>query len=700
MLKYLLEIGTEELPYKFIPSAMEQLKESFAKTLEENRITFTNIITYGTPRRLTVIIENVAESQPDLVKKIKGPPAKTSYGEQGELTQAALGFAKKQGVDPESFYIESVGDVEYVFAQVKDNGKNSSEVLQSIIPDIVLKLQGSHFMRWGDLDIKFSRPIRWMVSLLGNEEVKIKIGNVESSRLSRGHRFFDKQDFSGSVPNKSENQAGNILISSPDSYLKELYEAHVIVDPEVRKKEVINLAKNIAESVNGQAHLDNELVDEVTYLVEWPVPILGSFDPKYLVIPKDVIITVMASHQRYFPVFSKNSKDLLNYFITMSNIDEKSVENIKKGNQRVIKARLDDAIFFYTEDTKRTLESRIEDLKGVTFQKGLGTVWEKSERIREISSFIAKKLNLSSQITEDVEKTAMLCKADLVTSLVREFTELQGIIGSEYARLEGQNELVVQGIREHYQPLSSDDEPANSITGQIVGISDKIDTIAGVFALSKAPTGSADPLGLRRAALGILLTLIKKDININLSEVIYYAVSAQSVQISNQTSLTDNIRDFIIQRLRIYLNDSYRYDVVEAALSAKDPLADVKDLLKRVEVLSKLVKEDNYSSFHEAANRIHRIIKAEKYNSNLNESLFNHNIEKQLWECAKNIDENSINYDELVIKLQSCIPIIEKFFEEVLVMDPDMAVRENRLALLGTLRDKFLKLADFSKIVA
>lgn len=685
MTNYLLEIGTEELPYKFIPSATEQLKESLSKTLEDNRIEYKDIKVYGTPRRLAVIIENISESQPDLEKVIKGPPAKAAYDASGNLTQAAVGFAKKQGIAPESLYKETVGDIEYIFARVQEKGRNTGEVLKELIPEVILKLQGSHFMRWADLEVKFSRPIRWMVSLMGDEEVKIRIADIESTHYSRGHRFYQDKE---------------IRINTPESYFDDLYKAHVIVDPVKRREEIIKLATDAARSVGGNVHLNPELLNEVTYIIEWPYPILGSFDKKYLVIPKDVVVTVMAAHQRYFPVFSENG-ELLNHFITISNNDETgSLENIKRGNERVIKARLDDAIFFYTEDTRRRLETRTEDLKGVTFQKGLGTIYDKVSRIREISYFISEELNLDKQTVDNVEKTALLAKADLVTSLVREFTELQGIIGSDYARLDGENEQVSVGIREHYMPVSADGELANSITGLVVGIADKIDTIAGVFGLGKIPTGSADPLGLRRAALGIVLTLINRDINLNLSRVIENAVSIQPVKIGNKDILISEIRDFITQRLRIYLTESYKYDVVEAALCATDPLVDLKDLMKRIEVLSKLVEKENYTPFHEAANRIHRIIKSEQFNPTPEPSLFVQDIEAQLWNCTKSINEDKVNYDELVSKLEECIPVIDKFFDEVLVMDPNMDIRQNRLSLLGNLRSKFLKLADFSKIVA
>lgn len=366
MTDYLLEIGSEELPYSFIPSAMEQLKNIFSCFLTEARISYSEVKTYGTPRRLSVIVKNIGLSQPDIVKTVKGPPAKISYTDNGEFTQAALGFAKKNNIDPAKFYKDSVAGVEYLFADIEEKGKNTGEVLEKVLPELILKLQGSHFMRWGDYEVKFSRPIRWIVSFLGDEEVKIRIADVESSRYSRGHRF---------------SQDSKVLINSVDSYFDDLRKANVIVDQAIREKLIINSAQEAAKSINGTVKINPELLKEVTYLVEYPTPVIGNFEKKYLVIPKEVIITVMASHQRYFPVFDAKG-NLLNSFITISNaVKPSALENITRGNERVIRARLDDAIFFYTEDTDRRLESRVEDLKGVTFQKGLGTLFEKMNRI-------------------------------------------------------------------------------------------------------------------------------------------------------------------------------------------------------------------------------------------------------------------------------------------------------------------------------
>ena len=681
-MKYLLEIGTEELPYKFISSALNQLKDSLSKILEENKIEFNDIITYGTPRRLCVIIDGISESQPDQTLEIKGPPANIAFDASGNLTQAALGFAKKQNLNPDILGKKEIAGVEYLYASIKQEGKPTEDVLKNIIPEIILKIQGTRFMRWADLDIKFSRPIRWLVSILDNKEIKIKIGNAESSQYSRGHRFSDKKQ---------------VKIESPDTYLENLYNAQVIADSEKRKQEIVSLINKAAASKGGVAEIPAELLEEVTNLVEWATPVIGSFAEKYLEITEDVIVCVLAHHQRYFPIYDKDGK-LLNYFITIANHDESNLDNIRKGNEKVVKPRLDDAIFFYKEDTKKPLASRVEDLKGVTFQKGLGNLYDKTDRIKRVSGFIACDLELDDETAKKAIRTAELCKADLVTNMVREFTELQGIIGGDYAKLNGEDELVSLGIREHYMPISSDGELAKTITGQVVGIADKIDTICGVFALGKAPTGSADPLGLRRAAIGIINTITDKKLNINLSELIKKTVYVQPLEIENKVKLSNEIKDFITHRLKNLLTEEYRHDVVDAVLSAKDSMTDLSDVEARINIISELVKKDSYKSFHESANRIIKIIKNQKFDVAVKPELFVEESENELWDCVSKIDDG-LDYSGLIEKLETCIPKIEKFFDKVLVMDKDEQIKNNRLNLLGNLSNKFLNLADFSKIV-
>lgn len=674
MNKYLLEIGTEELPYKFIPSAIEQLKSGFKNALEENKIVFSDIKTYATPRRLAVVIEGLPLKQEDVEKVVKGPITNIAYDESGNLTKAALGFANKNGVEASDLYKED----NYVWAKVEQKGKSTESILQEVIPSLILKLKGSHFMRWADLDVKFQRPIRWIVSLFNDEKLGIEIADVKSSNSSRGHRF----------------SAESIEIKNADTYLETLLKVNVIADADKRKSEIVKLATEKAKEIGAEIVIEEELLDEVTYLTEWPVPIICDFEEKYLDIPEKVTVTVMASHQRYFPLY-KNGK-LLNKFITMANYVGDAFENIKAGNERVVRARLEDAIFFFKEDTQKPLAENLEALKGVTFQKGLGSVYDKTLRIVELSKYLADKIGIKS---DTIERTALLCKADLVTSLVFEFTELQGFIGSDYALLSNEKPEVAQGIREHYFPLNAESEVAKGIEGQIVGIADKIDTIVAVFSEGKKITGSQDPLGVRRATLGILKTVILNNLDIDLIELIKKSIDLLPAQIEDKTALFNDIKDFFEQRLVIFYSDTYRYDVIEACINNKNVLADLKDFVLRLNVVENLVKKPDYTQFHEAVNRVIRIIKnIESLNPPVGD-LFISQVEGNLWDCINSIETDKLNYEQIESELTKSVHKINEFFDKVLVMDEDEKIKQNRINLLSVVKQKFDKIADFSKIV-
>lgn len=674
MNKYLLEIGTEELPYKFVNSGIVQLKNAFEKLLKDNEIAFSSIKSYSTPRRLTLIIEGFEEKQPDIIKTIKGPVLNIAYDENGNLTKAGLGFAKKNGVDETALYKED----NYVYAKVEQKGKSIKDILQENVEKIVLKMQGPYFMRWADLDVKFQRPIRWVVSLLNNDELKIKIADIESSRYSRGHRF----------------KSDRVEIQNPDTYEQDLYNANVVVDFEKRKQIIINDSKKEAAKINAEVYFDENLLEEVTNLCEWPVPVVCGFDEKYLDIPEKVTVTVMAVHQRYFPMYRDGK--LLNNFITITNYIGTNFENIKAGNERVVVARLDDAIFFFNEDTKIPFENYVEKLKGITFQKGMGSMYDKTQRIIKLSEYLAQKTNAP---LDTIKRTALLCKADLVTSLVFEFTELQGFIGSDYAFNAGEKTEVVQGIKEHYYPLGADSELASGIEGQIVGIADKIDTIVAVFAEGKKPTGSADPLGVRRATLGIIKTVIQKSLDIDLQELIKKSIELMPVEIADKNALYSDVKMFFEQRLNIYYTEKYRHDVVDACISGENVLSDLKDFADRVEFVSEKIQSAEFAKLNEAANRVIRIVKDYKSEQLPVDTLFNCPQEKQLWTCTSSIDIEKLNYKEIYEQLSKIISTIDEFFEKVLVMDKDEKVKQNRLNLLYILKRKFDKIADFSKLV-
>lgn len=662
MSKYLLEVGTEELPYKFIPSAIEQLNKGFTTFLNDNKVKFSNVKVYATPRRIAVIVDGLENKTEDEEKIVKGPIAKVAFDEAGNLTKAGEGFARKNNLSKEDLYIED----NYVHAKIVIKGKPIAELLQENVPSIFMKLQGSHFMRWGYNDEKFSRPIKWIVSILDGNEVKIKIIDKESSNHSRGHRFSTQ----------------DILIKHPDNYVEEMKKAHVIVDQAERKQIIVEKAKEEAAKLGAVPYYTDDLLEEVTFITEYPVPAVCEFDPVYLDIPEEVTVTVMAVHQRYFALH-KDGK-LINKFITMTNYIGDEFKNIKAGNVRVIKARLDDAVFFFKEDTKKPLVDYVEALKGVTFQKGMGTMFDKTQRLIKLSNAIAGDLNVP---TKDVERTALLCKADLTTNLVFEFTELQGFIGADYARVSKEDDKVVQGIKEHYFPLNAESETAKGIEGQIVGIADKIDTVCAVFAAGKKPTGSSDPLGVRRAALGVIKTILDGELKIDVDKYIKEALKLLPVQ----RDCADEVNEFFVQRMIIFLADKYNKNVLEAC-SKKNPLKDIADYVQRVQVVSEM----NSPQLNENANRVIRILK-DSTGENVNEKYFVEPIEKILYNAINNIDEN-VNYNKYLEELESLNSTVSKFFEDVLVMDKDENVKNNRIALLSLLKGKYEHLTDFSKI--
>lgn len=681
MSKYLLEVGCEELPYKFIPSAIQQLKTGFENFLNSNKVEFEDVKVYATPRRLAVIVSGLEKESKDEVKVVKGPIKKVAYDESGNLTKAGEGFCRKNGVNPEDLYIED----DYLHAKITIKGKSIVELIKENVPSIVLKLQGSHFMRWADNEEKFSRPIRWIVSILDREEVKIKIIDKESSNVTRGHRFAQQ----------------NVYINNPDDYVEIMRNCCVIVDQEERKQRIIDRAKEEAAKLGAVPYYTDDLLEEVTFITEYPVPAVCEFNPDYLRLPEELVVTVMAVHQRYFALY-KDGK-LINKFITMTNYLGDEFENIKAGNVRVIKARLDDAVFFFNEDTKKPLADYVEDLKGITFQKGMGSMYDKAQRLIKLS-----KLMIGNN--PSVERTALLAKADLTTNLVFEFTELQGFIGADYARVSGESENVCEGIKEHYFPLNADGEIAVTQEGQIVGIADKIDTICAVFAEGKKPTGSSDPLGVRRAALGIIRTILANNLKIDLTTLItetllLLPVSTEGENLADKFKkaagscisrvsgkVTDEIYEFFIQRLIIFLSEKYAKNVLEACAANKNPLEDLTDYIKRVEAVSKL----NSEAVLESANRVLRILKEDSKKS-VNKNLFKEPAENMLLSQIETVSDD-LDYDAYLKQLEEINPSVEKFFNDVLVMDKDENVKENRLALLTLLKKKYSRLADFSKL--
>ena len=581
-------------------------------------------------------------------------------------------------------------------------------------------------MRWSGLDEKFSRPIRWIVSILDNKEIPVEITGIKSSKKSRAHRFCSDL---------------NPEITDVDSYFDIMLKHNVIVDENKRKEVIVKAVKELAASVNAQVKIEDELLKEVTNIVEWPKPVMGNFDEKYLQIPEPVIVTVMASHQRYFPVYDVNGK-LLNCFITVANYVGDDISNINNGNERVITARLDDAIFFYNEDIKKPLIDRVDDLEGMTFQKGLGSLKEKVGRIIKISDEIAKILgyNQYDDVNKSILRTALFCKADLTTSLVFEFTELQGIIGAHYAKLFGESEKVAKGIEEHYYPLVSDAQLASGIEGQVVGIADKLDTICAVFIIDKIPSGSADPLGVRRAAIGVLQTIIQKKLPLNLLNLIDFTLARFDVKIEDPKKLRKDIAAFFIQRLRGIFAGKYSTDCIDAVLSAGNVLQELSFIFERLELLKTESESSDFGKVVAAHTRVSKMVSdfdedvyddvyiddedgkckivdvlssnAKKMNdvshkdimhgskSGIKEDLFQKNVEDDLYRYVFQLSsQKMISCKEFYDALVNFGPVIDKFFDDVMVMDENIRVRNNRLRLLQAVNKQFLRIADFTKII-
>ena len=498
MKELLLEIGTEEIPAGFIPQALIDLESLAKKELEANRIDFHGINTLGTPRRLVLVIESISEKQRDEETKKIGPSKQAAFDAKGNPTKAAIGFAKSQSVPVESLTLIQTEKGEYVCAVKKESGKPTSELLSSIIPKWIFSIPFQKSMKWADIPIRFARPIHWILALFGGEVVPFEVGNIRSGNKTYGHRFM---------------HPGHFPVKDFQSYLQKTREASVIVDPVERKKRIEDEMIREGAKVSGRVLKDEELLNEVNFLVEYPVALCGTFDNKFLSLPREILIHSMKEHQRYFPVVDDHGI-LLPHFVCISNINPKSREVVVKGNEKVLKARLSDAAFFFEDDLKIPLEKRLEQLKKVVFQAKIGTSYEKVMRFKQLALWMAERID--PKLREAVERTSLLCKADLVTGMVGEFPKLQGIVGKEYARLSGEKPEVAEAICEHYLPGFAGDRLPSGPIGDIVSIADKMDTIVGCFGVGLVPTGTADPFGLRRQALGIIRIILEKKYSISL----------------------------------------------------------------------------------------------------------------------------------------------------------------------------------------
>ena len=674
------EIGTEEIPAHVVPKTLNELKGLAKNKLEENRLNFGEIKTLGTPRRITLIVKDLSDTSTDIKEEHKGPAVKIAFDENHKPTKAAAGFARGKGVLPEDL-IEKDG---YVYAIVEKKGESAAEILKTILPNIATSLSFPNHMRWGSLDFKFIRPIRFIVALYGEEVIPFEIATVKSGNISRGHRALSK---------------GDIEIKSADDYESALEDAFVIVDQDRRKNLIRDGLVKVAKEKGGVAEITEDLLEEVTYLVEYPTVLAGEFEKSYLSLPEAAVITPMRDHQRYFPVKSADGK-LMPLFLTVRNGGSEHLEVVAHGNERVLKARLEDARFFFEEDRKKTLEEHREKLKTVVFQEGLGSVYEKTQRLVKLAEFLCDTLKSDEKTKKHALKAAELSKADLVTGMVTEFTELQGVMGREYALLEGRCEGVATAIDEAYLPRFAGDALPKTDAGRILSLADKIDNIVGTFSRGKIPTGSQDPFALRRQALGFVSILTDAKLHISLNALVkqamdlYRKIEAKKMQ--------QDVADFMRLRLKnLFAEKNLRYDIVDSVLlNIDDPYA----ALLRGEAVTAFLGENGAKEAIEAWKRAANLAKNAE-NGKIDEKLFKDKSEAELFNAYTKIKaetEKAIaeeDYKAALIALANLTAPINGFFDSVMVMDKDEAVKNNRLALLKSIDDLVNNIAAFDKIV-
>ena len=714
MEKLLFEIGTEEIPAKFMPGILKQLKELAAAKMQELRIPFEDITVYGTPRRMAFIADGVAETQADVVVEAKGPSVKIAYV-SGAPSKAAQGFARGQGVDVKDLVVRD----NYVYAVKHLAGQPVVELLPGLLMDILTSLSFPKTMRWADYEFRFVRPIRWMVALFGDQIIPVEICGVKSGKFSMGHRFMqqslkaaaESQGLLSAAISKVGNKVysalagvkGAVEIPSAGDYKKVMYDNFVMVDQDERRALILQQIKDLAAQNGGEAEINEDLLEEVNYLVEWPTALCGKFEEKFLSLPKECIITPMREHQRYFPVLDEDG-NLLNKFITVRNGGSEHLDIVTHGNERVLRARLSDAEFFFNEDRATKLEDRLEKLKTVSFQEGLGNMYDKSERLVKMAEMLRFAINTPVD-EEELRRCALLCKTDLVTGMVIEFTELQGVMGREYALLDGEKPEVATGIFEHYLPrFAGDALPATTI-GRIVGIGDKLDNICATFSRGLAPTGSQDPYALRRQALGVINILLDANYHISLAKIIAGTLYLLDIKPEETGKLVPQIMEFFKQRLRNLLMDQgIRYDVIDAVFADKRN-DDMVDLAVRCKALAAYVEAGNAEPLVQVSVRVSNLCKKIEKEVAISGALFKDESENKLHEVvaavSKEIIPEIVLYDyAAVLKAgEKVIEPVNTFFDNVMVMDEDENVKNNRLAMLEEVRGIVNAVGDLSLLV-
>ena len=685
---YLLEIGVEELPARLASPLLGQMQTAGEKMLNENRIGFEKVSIFSSPRRIIMYVQGLVAEQSDLVKEVKGPPCKVAFDQEGNPTKAAKGFAMSQKVSVSSLVVKTIDSGEYVFADKRIEGRETAEVLSEQVPLLIKGISFPRPMRWGDSDFRFIRPIRWLVSLLGSQVVGFEIGGLCPGYYTYGLRNFHTEP---------------IKINSVEDYLAKLREASVILDQDERKEMIWRLAQEEANRAGGHLQPDDELLEEVTYLVESPTPLSGSFDSRFLKLPPEVVITPMREHQRYFPVWDEQEK-LLPLFIACANgpIDR---EVVRQGNEKVLRARLQDAEFFFQEDIKQPLEERVEELKKVVHMEGLGSVYDKVERLVVLSRYLSQALGLAEQQRETAERAAYLSKADLVTSMVFEFAELQGVMGGYYAMASGENKGVCRAIRDHYKPRTAGDEVPAEIPGAVVAIADKIDNLVGCFAAGLEPTGSQDPFALRRQGLGICNIILHHEFDFSLEELIaaaYKNLARMELSLSLD-EIQHKLVDFFQARLRfLFLDSGYAYDAIEAALSPSlDHLFLVK---KRLDAITMGRQKPEFELLLTAYTRAAHLDR-QADSDHIDTSLLTEESERELYNVWTGIKKEIMpllqdgDYRQALLRGAALAEPFDGFFDEVMVMVEDPGLRRNRLALLKDITVTLGQLGDLQKIV-